>query len=95
MAGIPVNYVETKVGTYTLPDPLTLNNGRKVTDAGAWMSQRRAEIVKLFEEYQFGKAPGKPAGLKFNVFDPGTSVFNGTAIRKQVTVYFYIRYFRS
>src|ERR1039458_2128295 len=28
VAGIPVNYDESKVGTYTLPDSLTLNNGK-------------------------------------------------------------------
>jgi hypothetical protein len=88
VAGIPVNYDEDKVGAYTLPDPLKLNNGRKVTDAKTWTNKRRLEIVKLFEQYQFGKAPGKPAGLAFNVFDPGTPVLNGAAIRKQLTVYF-------
>ena len=30
--GIPVNYTEAKVGTYTLPDPLILANGAPVTD---------------------------------------------------------------
>jgi len=88
VAGIPVNYDEAKVGTYTLPDVLTLSNGKKVTDKQTWMSQRRPEIVKLFEEYQFGEMPPKPAGLSFNVFDKGTPVFNGEVIRKQVTVYF-------
>jgi hypothetical protein len=42
----------------------------------------------MFQEIQFGKAPGKPAHLSFNVFDSGTPAFNGSAIRKQVTVYF-------
>ncbi len=88
VAGIPVNYKEEKVGTYTLPDPLTLNNGKKVTSTSMWVKQRRPEIFKMYQEIQFGKAPGKPADLKFNVFDKGTPVFNGTAIRKQVTVYF-------
>jgi hypothetical protein len=88
VAGIPVNYDEAKVGIYTLPDVLTLSNGKKVTDKQTWINQRRPEIVKLFEEYQFGEMPPKPAGLNFNVFDKGTPVFNGEAIRKQVTVYF-------
>jgi hypothetical protein len=30
VAGIPVNYDESKVGTYTLPDPLLLLNGKQV-----------------------------------------------------------------
>jgi hypothetical protein len=88
VAGIPVNYDEALVGSYTLPDPLTLQNGTKVTDKDLWLNQRRPEIIRLYEEYQFGKAPHAPADLSFNVFDKGTLVFNGTAIRKQVTIYF-------
>jgi hypothetical protein len=88
VAGIPVNYDEDKVGNYTLPDVLTMQNGKKVTDKQSWLSKRRPEIVKLFEENQFGLMPGKPADMHFNVFDKGTTVFDGGAVRKQVTVYF-------
>ena len=86
--GIPVNYTEAKVGTYTLPDPLTLLSGKPVRDARTWFDKRRPEIVKLFEENQFGRAPGRPAGLSFDVFDKGTPAFEGKATRRQVTVYF-------
>jgi hypothetical protein len=88
VAGIPVNYSEDSVGTYTLPNPLLLNNGKTVRSADEWLKKRRPEIIRLYEENQFGKMPGRPAGLHFNVFDKGTPVFNGKAIRKQVTVYF-------
>ena len=37
VAGIPVNYDESKVGTYTLPDPLLMANGRKVKNAKQWI----------------------------------------------------------
>jgi len=87
-AGMPVNYDEAKVGTYTLPDVLTTKSGKKITDIKGWETQRRPEIVKLFEDNQFGRMPGKPSDLKFNVFDKGTPVFGGKAIRKQITVYF-------
>ncbi len=87
VAGIPVNYDEQQVGAYSLPDPLTAEDGAKVKDAATWLHKRRPEIVKLFEEQQFGKTPGKPAGMRFDVFDKGTPVFGGTAIRKQVTIY--------
>jgi hypothetical protein len=53
VAGIPVNYEETLVGSYTLPDPLLLN-GKPVRDAKTWYSTRRPEIFRLFEENQFG-----------------------------------------
>lgn len=88
VAGFPVNYSEDSVGTYTLPDPLKTNDGQKVTSTEVWTKKRRPEIVKLFEESQFGKMPGKPADMHFHVFDKGTPAFNDKATRKQVTVYF-------
>src|SRR5882762_84377 len=57
-AGIPVNYDEAKVGTYTLPDPLVMNDGKPVKDAKTWTLRRRPEIVRIFETQQFGVAPG-------------------------------------
>jgi hypothetical protein len=86
VAGIPVNYDEAKVGTYTLPDPLVLNNGKPVRNAKTWYSRRRPEIVEMFETQQYGRAPGKPE-QSFDVFDKGTPALNGKAIRKQVTIY--------
>src|SRR6516225_11309918 len=62
VAGIPVNYDESKVGTYTLPDPMVMSDGRAVKDAKTWTAKRRPEIVRLFETQQFGVAPGRPKG---------------------------------
>ena len=39
------NYDESKVPDFTLPDPLTLENGDRVTDADTWKNKRRAEIL--------------------------------------------------
>jgi hypothetical protein len=88
VAGIPVNYDEAKVGTYTLPDPLVMANGQAVLDAKSWYRKRRPEIVRLFEENQFGRSPGRPADMTFDVFDKGTPALDGKAIRRQVTIYF-------
>jgi hypothetical protein len=88
VAGIPVNYDEAKVGTYALPDPLRLNNGKPVRDAKTWYSKRRPEIVSTFETQQYGRAPGRPADESFEMVDPGTPALNGKGIRKQVTIYF-------
>lgn len=62
VAGIPVNYDETRTGAYTLPDPLVLANGRPVRNARTWIRQRRPEIVRLFEENQFGRTPARQTG---------------------------------
>jgi len=88
VAGVPTNYEEAKAGSYTLPDPLMFTNGKPVRTAKEWLNKRRPEIVRLFEENQFGRSPAKPKGLTFDVFDKGTPAFEGKALRRQVTVYF-------
>jgi len=88
VAGIPVNYTESLAGSYTLPDLLTALDGNPVRDAKTWTDKRRPEIVRLFEENQFGHSPGRPKDMTFEVFDKGTPAFNGKAIRRQVTIYF-------
>jgi len=88
VAGIPVNYDESRVGTYTLPDPLLLASGKPVRDARTWFEKRRPEIVRLFEENQFGRSPGRPPHMSCDVFDQGTPALDGKALRRQVTIYF-------
>jgi hypothetical protein len=82
------NNTEAKAGEYTLPDPLKLPGGEAVTDAKTWYEKARPRIVKLFEENQYGRAPGRPEDMSFDVFDKGTPAFDGKALRKQVTIYF-------
>lgn len=88
VAGIPVNYDESKVGAYALPDPLVLANGKPVRDAETWTRLRRPEIVRIFEENQYGRVPERPKDMSFDVFDKGTPAMDGKAIRKQITIYF-------
>ena len=82
------NYDESQVGSYTLPDPLVLANGKRVVDPQTFLKIRRPEIVSLFEENQFGRSPDRPVGLTFDVFDKGTPALDGKALRRQLTVYF-------
>ena len=45
------NYDESKANPYpNLPDPLTLNDGQKVTTAQMWWQKRRPEIVRYGRE---------------------------------------------
>lgn len=88
VAGIPVNYTEAKAGSYTLPDALRLLNGQPVRTPKAWREQRRPEIHRLIEEHWFGRAPGRPRDLSFEVTDSGTPAFDGKALRRQVTIRF-------
>lgn len=88
VAGIPVNYTEAKVGTYTLPDALQLSNGQRVHDVKTWRQKRRPEIRKFIEEYWFGRAPGRPKDMTFEVVERSAPAFDGKATRRQVTIYF-------
>src|SRR5882757_6450399 len=87
VAGIPVNYDEAKVGTYTLPDALMLNDGKQVKDEKTWWKRRRPEIVSLFEAQQYGRAPGRPKDESFDVVEKGTPALKGKAIRRRVDVH--------
>ena len=40
------NYDESKIPKYTLPDPLVMNDGTKVSTADQWRNKRRAEVLK-------------------------------------------------
>src|SRR5579872_2842453 len=52
------NYDESRANPFpNLPDSLTLKNGRKVTSAELWYSQRRPEIVEDFEREVIGRVP--------------------------------------
>jgi hypothetical protein len=75
------NYDEAKVPAYTLPDVLG-----KAHDAKSWTA-RRAEILDLYTREVFGRSPGKPANLKFDV-SADAPAFDGKAVRKIVTISF-------
>jgi hypothetical protein len=86
------NYDEAKVPTYTLPDPLVMRNGEKVRDAATWNRRRRPELLRLFETNVYGRRPDWPENLPkklmFEVTSEDRQALGGTAIHKQVTVYF-------
>ena len=81
-------YDESKVPPYQLPDPLTLANGRPVRDAETWSKRRRPEILRLFEEHIYGRAPGKPGSLHFRLLSKDDQALGGKAVRKLIAIDF-------
>jgi hypothetical protein len=52
------NYDEARANPYAdWPDPLQLNNGKRVTSAKIWRQQRRPEIIAGFEREVLGRVP--------------------------------------
>ncbi|UCF37450.1 MAG: acetylxylan esterase [Acidobacteriota bacterium] len=80
------NYDESKVPPFTLPDLLKLNDGSEVT-AARWWTRRRQEVMRLFEEHVYGKAPGRPGTFNWEQKSISMDALGGKAIRKEVTLY--------
>jgi len=54
----PVNYDESKADMHLpIPDPLVLEDGRRVTTAKMWWAERRPQIVELFDREILGRVP--------------------------------------
>lgn len=81
-----VNYDESKVGIYTLPDPLIFQDGEKVGDAKAWTSRRREEILQLFRDHVYGNSPSRPRAMRFVTRSVDSKALQGAATRKEVRV---------
>jgi hypothetical protein len=82
------NYDEAKVGAFTLPDPLILQNDGTVSGTNDWANLRRPQILKLYRDDIYGSSPGWRNMIDhMREFDG--HALGGTARRKQVDLEFY------
>lgn len=82
------NYDESKVPSYSLPDPLISQNGDKIVQPTGWTQSRRPEILSLFESEVYGRTPNGPFSRKTHILEGPTEALNGKAIRKQIRIAF-------
>jgi len=62
------NYDESKASVYpTLPDPLLLKNGKRVTSAKVWWTKRRPEIAEDFDREILGRVPANVPKVTWEV----------------------------
>lgn len=80
------NYDKTKIQPYSLEDPLTFADGRKVTSADGW-AERRKEILEMFSREMYGEEPPAPGALVTEIADEKRTV-DGHAIRRQYKMWF-------
>ena len=78
------NYSEDKVPAYTLPDPLVLADGKKVTTAEEWTRQRRKEILDFYRTEIYGAVPANAPKVTWEVAETDDKAREGTAIRRRV-----------
>jgi hypothetical protein len=84
------NFDESKVGPYTLPDPLVSTSGQKILTIAQWKEERRPELLRFFETQVYGKIPkpDRPIEPRFEVKSEDKQALNGAAIRREVSVFF-------
>jgi len=80
------NYDKSKIPPYTLEDPLTFVDGRKVKTAADW-AERRKEILGIFAKEMYGEEPPRPEALVTELQDEKNTV-DGHAIRRQYKMWF-------
>lgn len=80
------NYDETQVPQYTLPDPLTFNDGRHVATKDDW-KERRTELLDIMERKVFGKIPADTFDVSSELLESGVAL-GGKAIREQTRLTF-------
>ncbi|WP_165070800.1 glucuronyl esterase domain-containing protein [Paludisphaera rhizosphaerae] len=64
-----VNYDESKVRSFTLPDPLVCKDGTKVATPDEWWKKRRPEIVEDFDREVYGRVPADVPAVKWEVVE--------------------------
>ena len=84
--GVIYHYDEAAVPAYTLPDALLTANGEKISGSQAWRELRRPELLHLFETRMYGRSPGRPTGMTFEVTSNEPHALNGLATRREVTI---------
>ncbi len=81
------NLDESKVQPYTLPDPLLMQNGKKVSSKKEWNEIQRPYIYHLFEENVYGRVPQTKISVTSRLRESSEDALNGQAIRRQVRLY--------
>jgi hypothetical protein len=84
----PINYDESKVASYTLPDPLRPESGGTIGTPEQWRETRRPQVLELFRSHVYGRSPSRPKDMHFELRAKDERALGGKAIRKQVRVYF-------
>lgn len=62
------NYDESRADAYSkYPDPLVLDDGRKVTSPKIWWTARRPQIVEAFDREIYGRVPQRTPSVRWEV----------------------------
>lgn len=79
------NWREESIPSYELPTLLEAPDGRVIQSPVEWQ-QRRDEILELFRKHMYGRRPGPPDDLTFDVHTVNESAMNGAATSRSIRI---------
>src|SRR4029453_11459840 len=77
------NYDESKVPPYTLPDPLVMADGKRVTDAETWRTKRRPEILRAYQTEIYGRISGNTPKMTWEITETDSAAQGNTAVMRR------------
>ncbi len=78
---LAANYDESKANPFPqLPDPLLLPNGKRVTTPALWWTERRPQIVELFDREIYGRVPASTPRVTWSVTRTERTTVGGIAV---------------
>ncbi len=84
-----INYDETKVPKYKLPNPFIMEDGEYVQTAEEWAGKQRAYILNIFKKEMYGQMPSVDhKKIKFEELTSKADALEGKATRKEIRIYF-------
>ncbi|RIV20011.1 acetylxylan esterase [Fibrisoma montanum] len=86
--GMPINYQEENVGSYTLLAVLKADSRHPVKTAKDWERYGRPATMNLFSQWVYGKTPQTTVPMRFEVRNQNPNALNGKARRKEIVVHF-------
>jgi len=78
------NYDESKVASYTLPDPLVMTNGERVKNAADWRTKRRPEILRAYQNEIYGRIPANTPKVTWEVTETNPAAKDNTAMMRRI-----------
>ena len=81
-----INYDESRIPHYDLPELLVTPDGKTIKTAEEWMTIRRPQILSLFSNIIYGKTPTpeSPVKIEFEVVKEDKNFMDGKATRKDI-----------
>lgn len=81
-------YDESEIPEYKLPEILQNKKGKKIKSVKDWETDRRAEIIALFNENIYGYIPGDINITEVKKIEFAENAISGKAIRQQISLVF-------